>query len=331
MPEVSVRVPVTVIAGDDEAPVLAVRMCAALAQIKPSEKVAVVAEMPSPEPFPFGEWLVIEAVVGERTPDCPCCRGRLDVVEALRLLIERPRPVDRVLLVVHPERDLMPVTQTLVSDPDALRLADLDGVVTTVDSVPIATRLAMDLPLGDRRMLGRVAVADRIVIARATAVTPEVLHRVARTLRTLNRFGYIAAPAVEPLDVATLIDLKAWHGAPRLGPASMSESITVEHSDHLPVTVTCEVDGELDPTAVDEWFDRLIAQHASRLLRLQGAVTVQGDEHRVCCRGVGSFAMSHSEDDHLPEQRSSHSVVAVVGYGLDPEVLREEFEATKAA
>ena len=325
------RVPVTIVTGDAEAAVLAVRICDAASQTRPTERIAVVAELPPPEPFGQGEWLIFDVIEGERTRNCPCCRGRLDVVTALRLVIERPRPVDRVLVVVGPDRDLMPVTQTLLCDPDALRLAELDGVVASVDAVPMATRLALELPVGDRRMLGRVAVADRIVIARATDVTPEVLHRVARTLRTVNRLAYIAAPAVDPVDVNTLLDLQAWHGAPRIGPASISESLVLEQPADLPITVTCEVDGELDPTAVDEWFDRLIAQHASRLLRLQGAVKVEGDEHRVCCRGVGSFAISHSEDEHPPGQRSPSSIVAIVGFELDADVLRREFEATRAA
>jgi len=323
-------VPVTVIAGGDEAPTLAVRMSTALRQTRPEERLLVIAESAPPEPVPAGMWLTMEAVEGERSPGCPCCRGRLDVVAALRLAIERPTPVERILLVLGAERDLMPLTQTLLCDPDLRRLAELDGVVTSVDAVSMATRLAMDLPTADRRTMERVAVADSIVIARATDVTPEVLHRVARTLRTLNRFGYVAAPAVEPLDVGTLIDLRAWHGAPHLGPALMNEPIIVEDDDDLAVTVMCEVEGELDPTAVDEWFDRLISQYASRLLRVQGAVTVQGEEHRVCCRGVGSFAVSHSEDEHPADQRSHTSVVAVVGFGLDADAVRQEFEATRA-
>lgn len=318
------------IAGGAEAPLLAVRLRAALVQSRPDERLTVIAETAPPEPVPTEAWLTVHPVEGERSAGCSCCRGRLDVVAALRRVIERPRPADRIVLVVGADRDLMPVTQTLLCDPDVQRLAELDGVITSVDAVSLTTRLTMGLPAADRRTMERVAVADRIVIARAADVTTEALRRVARTLRSLNRFGYIAAPTVEPLDCAALVDLRAWHGAPQIGPAhEIDETIVVDNDDDLPVTVTCEVEGELDPDAVDEWFDRLIAQHASRIVRLQGAVAVKGSEHRVCCRGVGSFAISHSEQEHPADHRSHISRVAVVGFGLDVDALRQEFEATR--
>lgn len=323
------RTPVSVIAGGPEAALLAARLGGGLVTATQPERVAVVAETEPPEDVGDLVWLTIDAIEGERTEGCSCCRARLDLVRALRLLLERPRPAERVLVLVDPARDTATVTQTLLAEPELQRLVDLDGVIATVDATALATRLAVGLPFGDELELQRLAVADRILVSRAIDITDEALGRVMRSLRTVNRLGYLAAPSLTPLDMAVLVDLRAWHGAPVLGSSRLQEPM-VAADGHLPVTVHCELDGLLDPEAVDEWFDRVIAQHGPRLLRLQGAVAVRGHEHRVCCRGVRSFAISHSEDEHPADQRSERSVVALVGYGLDADTLRDEFASTRA-
>lgn len=323
------RVPVTVIAGRDEAALLAVRLGVGLASGQVSERVTVIAETAPPEAAPGVDWLVLGAVEGERTEDCACCRSRVDLVQAIRLAVERPLPAQRVLVLVDPSRDLATVTQTLLSEPDVQRLADLDAVIAAVDAVALGTRLALDLPLEEDLGLQRLAVADRVLVARAIDLTDDALGRVLRAVRTVNRFGYVAVPSVAPVDMAALVDLRAWHGAPTIATTSLSEPFHLDEGDECPITVHCEVEGLLDPDAVETWFDRLIAAHGPRLLRLQGAVAVTGQDARVCCRGVRSFAVSHSEDEHPPSGRSGRSVVAIVGYGLDADVLRREFESTR--
>ncbi len=321
--------PVTVVAGGDEAALLAVRLGAGLAAADPGERVAVIAESAAPEPATGVDWLVVGAVEGDRTEGCPCCRSRLDLVQAIRLVLERPRPAQRVIVVVDPARDLSTVTQTILSEPDLQRLVDLDSVIATVDAVSLGTRLALDLPFDDALGLQRLAVADRVLVARAIDLTDDALGRVLRAVRTVNRFGYVAVPSVSPIDMSALVDLRAWHGAPQLAAARLEEPFVVADGADLPVTVHCEVDGLLDPDAVETWFDQVIAAHGPRLLRLQGAVAVTGQEHRVCCRGVRSYATSHSEQEHPPGDRSLRSVVAIVGYGLDADALRHEFESTR--
>ncbi len=322
------RTPVTVIAGGPEATLLAARLGGGLVSGSPPERVAVIAETPMAEEADDLLWLATDAVEGERSRGRPLRRSRLDLVRALRLLARRRRPVDRVIVLVDPARDTSTVTQTLLAEPEMQRLVDLDGVIATVDARAMATRLALGMPFGDELELQRLAVADRVIVGRASDLTDDALGRLVRSLRTVNRFGFLVAPSITPLDVGMLVDLWAWHGAPTLATIRMAEPM-VAGEGHIPVTVHCEVDGTLDRDAVDAWFDRVIAQHGPRLLRLQGAVSVEGQERRVCCRGVRSFAIRHSEDDHPTGRRSDRSVVALVGYGLDADTLREEFASTR--
>jgi len=329
-PHFPAPVRVSVVAGGPEAALMAARLAQGLASGARPERVGVIAEVPSPEPDPAVSWIAIAAIEGERTEGCGCCRSRLDLVSSIRLLVERPRPVERIIVVVDPARDISTVTQTVLSDPDLQRLVELDGVIVTVDAVAAATRLAVEAPFAGALELQRLSIADRIVVSRADDVTDDALGRLLRSVRTVNRFGFIAVPAITPVDMGLLVDLHAWHGAPLVGPNNAAEPIVLAPGDVLPMTVRCEVDGVLDPDAMDEWFDRLLAEHGIRLLRLQGAVSVAGQPHRVCCHGVRSFASSHSEIEHLPEHRSNHSLVVVVGYHLDAESLRSTFVAALA-
>lgn len=318
---------VTVVAGGPESVLVAARIATGLSTGSTPERVGVIAEVGSPEPDESVSWITVAALEGERTEGCPCCRSRLDVMSSVRLLLERPRPVGRIIVLIESSRDLSTVTQTILSDPDLQRLVELDAVIVTVDAVSLATRIAVEIPFASALELQRLAVADRILVSRADELTDDALGRVMRSIRTVNRFGTIAAPAILPLDIGALVDLHAWHGAPMIGPANASEPLLVAPDDELPMTIRCEVEGSLDPNAIDEWFDCLIAQHGVRLLRLQGAVVVVGEDHRVCCHGVRSYASSHSEAEHLPEHRSTQSLVVVVGYQLDAHSLRASFLA----
>lgn len=321
---------VTIVAGGPESTLLAARLATGLAACSVPELVGVIAEVGSPKPDASVPWITISAAEDEQTEGCPCCGIRRDIVSSTRLLLERPCPVDRIIVLVDPGRDVSLVTQTVLSDPDLQRLVELDGVIVTVDAVALATRLAVEMPFAGAFELHRLAVADRIIVSGADELTDDALGRVMRSVRTINRFGIIAAPALMPLDIGALVDLHAWHGAPMVGPANASEPLLVSPQDDIPMTVRCEVEGLLDPNAIGEWFDCLITKYGTRLLRLQGAVAVVGENHRVCCHGVRSYASRHSEVEHLPPHRSAHSLVVVVGYQLDAQSLRSSFLAALA-
>ena len=89
-------------------------------------------------------------------------------------------------------------------------------------------------------------------------------------------------------------------------------------------------DQPLDEDAINEWFDWMIASHASRLFRLQGTVSVQGNNERTCCHGVLSFAGSHAESTESVTC-SSESVIAISGVGLDGDELMSSFAETIAS
>ena len=317
-------VPLTVVTGGPEAALLVHRMRLAMA----ADPVGVLSGTTVGAAGNMQEWLRLPPVEAWRSSACACCRVRLDLVDGLRLLVDRRVRPERVIVLLDALDDLPTALQTLLSDPDMQRLVELDGVIATVDAVALSTRVQLGLPFGSQPELERLAVADRVLVVRGDELVDDALHGVMVRLRAIAGFALTAVPSIWPLAVQQLVGLNAWHGAPAAHPMIVNEPIVVDDGTGTPVTVCCEVEGELDPDAVEEWLDEIVAINASRILRLQGAVRVAGQEFRVCLRGVRSFASSHSELTHPVDQRSARSVVAIAGYGLDADAIRSGFTAT---
>jgi len=107
-------------------------------------------------------------------------------------------------------------------------------------------------------------------------------------------------------------------------------SVSRSDRDDVADTVVLRQAAPLDPDAIDEWLTWLVDTHARRLLRMQGALAVVSASARVCCHGVRSFAMSHSEAADPVTSRRNDSLVIVVGHGLDVDELSSGFAATRA-
>ena len=315
----SSKTSVTIFAGRTELRDLVPRMV--------SSGLAVIAPATMTEPNdPTVAGLVVPDEIS-RTPDCPCCRVRVDLVDSIERAVRRASRPDRLVVVVDLDdlhgRDVAAAVYTLLSDVDLARLVHLDAVVMTYDAVALATRQAVAdggtpvLPLDDAEAL---ALADRVLLARADDIVPKALRAVEERIQGVAPFARVVAPALQPIDADSLFSLDAWHQVPEI-PA---EGAT---SPGHPDTVVLVQHGMMDAEAIDEWFDDLVARHARRLVRFQGVVTPAGDSPRMCCFGVRSFAWSHPASDH-PTSSTVENRLIVAGWSLDAAELHESFAAT---
>ncbi len=273
-----------------------------------------------------GGVVVTEPDVHHRSPGCSCCAVREDLVDAFVRATQRLARPERIVVLVDPiAQDVITVVSTLLSSVEIARRCELDAVVADLDAVELATQLATT---GDvlgspgegaaASLVETVAIADRIVLRRRSHVTSERRDELSRALRIRSGFGRLDA------DTAVLAQhLDAWHGAP----LATEQTAT---SPSSPCTAILRVATPLDPDAIDTWLEQLITRHARRLLRVQGALSVAGQDERTCLRGVRSFASSHSEREH-PTHRSTESLLAISGIGLDVDELAASFQATAAS
>lgn len=281
-----------------------------------------------------GQIVVSEPDVHHRSPGCVCCAFREDLVDAVGRAVRRRIPPSRVIVVVDAlADDVLTVVSTLLSSIEITRRCELDAVIAEFDAVEAATRLAtlghvIDGPAVDAASAtvggagAALAIADRIVLRRRSLVTAEALASTHAALAAHAGFAS-AAGSWNATALERVGRLDAWHGAPRARSRAAG-------SAGGPQTVVLSVDEPLDPDAIDDWLDRLVSRHAARLFRVQGALSVAGHDERTCIYGVRSFATSHSEREH-ERQRSTASVLAICGVGLDADELAASFRATVAS
>lgn len=274
--------------------------------------------------------LSLPPVTGQRTPDCGCCQARLDLVDGLRILVERPTPPSHIVVCVGGDDDIATVVRTMLSDPDLDRLTRLDAVIATVDAATLSTRLALDLPLAEQRQAEHLAIADRVMIMGSHKVTHRTRQQVIRAVSIINRVGFVLDPDVDRIGWSDVAEIDGWHGAPLTKPRPTAIPPQTHLVDGLE-TVTCWVNGAVNPPAFDEWINDIVTGNSSRILRLQGALRINGQVERTCLRGVRSFVSSHSESEHAAHRRSRHSVLAIVGNDLDAATIRSGFLSTITA
>jgi G3E family GTPase len=266
----------------------------------------------------LGRFVLSEPTSASRTPGCGCCVFRLDLVDSVMRAARRAVPPERIVVVVDLAAgdDLAAVAYTLLSDIDLARLTHLDELVTSLDGIAMATRRSCGLAPFESTVARAVAMADRIVLADRQALTAHAIADITGVVEEINLIGVVD-------ESTTVID--AWHGAPQLHRSPVEHGMI--EGTH---TVVLRQSSPLDPTAAEDWLESTVAQHASRLLRLQGALAIDGTHERICCRGVRSFASSHSESEHISTRRSPESLVVLVGSGFDVNGLQESFHATRA-
>lgn len=309
-------------------------VAAALAE-EPDERVVVVAHprvLADVPPFVPTELAVADVV--DRAFGCQCCRQRIDLVEVLRLVAVRRRPPDRVVIVIDDVDDITVVVYTLLSDPDLVRLCELDAVVAVADAIQLMTRLFAGLPLGDAATLERLGVADHVLLSGDGKVTDVGRDLLRSVLRAAAPFATVST--LDGVDTASiraeLVGLDAWWAPPRATGQRGLRATSAWMA--IPDLALCEAKGVLDSAAVESWLDRLLSEHAPRLLRVQGVLAVDGTERLIGCRGIRSHLVTmpvgSAFDRSVPHQ-GSMSTVAVLGWDLPIAELSGSLQAAVAS
>ncbi len=144
---------------------------------------------------------------------CVCCTIRGDLVDTLRdLFLKRVKGVipeyDRVVVETTGLADPAPIIHTLMSDPLLAARFRLDGVISTVDAVHGSDQL-------DRNpeSVKQAAVADRIVLTKTDAATPNAVVELMKRLSVINPAAPVIPAAFGDVDPAMLFDAGLYNPA----------------------------------------------------------------------------------------------------------------------
>lgn len=277
---------------------------------------------------------LIRADIGHRTPGCPCCAMRLDVIDGLMRTVRRATRPDRVFLVADQDDDLASIVYSVLSDSDLMRHVRLDGVAVVIDAVATATRIAATGSVGGGRDVDGLALADVIVLRRFGDLTHGGFEGLTTVLDEINVVGtrltvghQLSSTAAGDLARA-VTGLDAWNHVPMVGRGPLRLVSGVGVTRERPSTILLRQTAPLDAAAVDAWLDRVIDSYGPGLLRLQAEFAVEGDVLPVRCHGVRSFAASYMSD-HASASQHGESLVVLVGHGLDATDLASGFASTR--
>ena len=138
---------------------------------------------------------------------CICCSVRTDLQETLRDLFARRKvgelpDFDRVIIETTGLADPAPVVQTLASDTLIGAQFRLDGLVTLVDAVNVATQLA-----GHKEPARQIALADRVLITKSDIATPAQVQAVLAAVHDINPRAGVRLVVQGEIDPAELTGL----------------------------------------------------------------------------------------------------------------------------
>lgn len=189
---------------------------------------------------------------------CACCDGRAALITALRDLCDlRSRGLgpERVLLETSGLADPGAIAASLRADPVLARHLRLDEIVVAVDAVHALAQLTED-PLVHRQ----IAVADRLLLTKVDAATPEDVGRLQAGLRQRN-----AGAVIEGCQ----------HGVGVVLPPPSTLFPGLPPSPDAPdpsVAATLQIPDGLDWAEVMVWLSALLHARGDRVVRVKGVI-----------------------------------------------------------
>jgi len=256
----------------------------------------------------------------ELSDGCLCCTVRGELVDTLASFIDlmqmaKMKPISRVVIETTGLADPVPVLQSVIGNPVLAQNFHLDGVVTVIDA--LNGMRSLDNHEEARR---QAAVADRLVISKATMAEPAAVNALAARLLAINPNARIVDADGEEAGTVSLLqagyfdvtakspDVARWlaqedkagehHGHDHGSPAHHEhdhhhghdhhDHHAHEHHSHDDVnrhdasirSFSIVHDQPIDRTAVAMFVDLLRSAHGEKLLRMKAIVMLSDDPSR---------------------------------------------------
>mmetsp|Transcript_99167 Transcript_99167/g.214037 ORF Transcript_99167/g.214037 Transcript_99167/m.214037 type:complete len:502 (+) Transcript_99167:82-1587(+) len=130
---------------------------------------------------------------------CLCCTVRGDLVDAIQGIVNAARKreaedpdckaLDGILIETTGMADPGPICKTFYGDPFACTYCKIDGVITVVDCVHFIDQLTRERSEGSvNESAQQVAFADKVLLNKVDAATPEKLKATLEAVRGVNDF-----------------------------------------------------------------------------------------------------------------------------------------------
>jgi G3E family GTPase len=279
----------------------------------------------------------------ELSNGCICCSINGELLEAVHRVLQRPEPLDLIVVETTGLADPLPVALTFMAGDlrDRLRL---DSVITLIDAEHFSAT-AVGSPIAR----DQVVYADILVLNKTDLVDEQGLAEVEAELRAIKKDARILRACRGNVPLGLLLSVGLFE-SDRLAALQAQEEAPGDalgqHEDHLHHhehdhghhhhAHTPELEGFSSVSlAVEAPFDLRSFQHfldhqlPASVFRAKGVLWFRESERRHLFHLCGKrFTI---DDSDWPEGSERHTKVVAIGKGIDQAAIKAQFEACVAA
>jgi len=274
----------------------------------------------------------VEDQVIEMMNGCVCCTVRGDLVKVIRkLLSEKKRKFDGIIIETTGMADPAPVAQTFFVDEEIAEKCVLDGIITVVDAKHIIQHLDEVKPEGaENESIEQIAFADRVLLNKTDLVDEATIAEVRRRVKSINVAADIIECQYGKVDPKLLIGIGGFNikRVMEMEPDFLEDGEHDHVHDQSVSSISFKLNADLNLGMLNHWIGLLIQTFSNELYRYKGVISVKGMEERFVFQGVhmlfdGEFCQPWGD-----EPRESKFVF--IGKNLDKEAIESGFLRCKA-
>jgi G3E family GTPase len=264
----------------------------------------------------------------ELSNGCICCSINGELQEAVHRVLERPEPIDLIVVETTGLADPLPVALTFLAGDlrDRLRL---DSIITLIDAEHFSAT-ALESPIAR----AQVVYGDILLLNKADLVDEQRLNAVEAELRAIKTDARILRSSRGEVPLARLLSVGLFE-SDRLASLQAQEEHHHHHGHEHHHPHTPELEGFNSVSlAVDAPFDLRRFQHfldnqlPESVFRAKGVLWFRETERRHLFHLCGKrFTI---DDSDWPEGSERHTRVVAIGKDLDQAALRAQLEACVA-
>ncbi|MDQ0321658.1 G3E family GTPase [Pararhizobium capsulatum DSM 1112] len=289
----------------------------------------------------------------ELADGCVCCTVRGELVDTLADLMDRMqtgriRPLKRVVIETTGLADPAPVLQSVIGNPILAQSYQLDGVVTVVDAVNGVSTLD-----NHEEAAKQVAMADRLVLSKATLASAEAIEALKARLLALNPRAQLIDgdtpfagkaelfncglydPTTKIADVGRWLQDEARHDHAGHDHCGHDHDGHDHHHHHDENRHGSDIrsfsivhDRPIDPMALDMFIDLLRSAHGEKLLRMKAVVAMSDRPERpLILHGVQSVFHPPQRLAAWPDPNDRRTRMVIITKGLEEAFVRDLFNA----
>lgn len=271
--------------------------------------------------------LIVDAdeEVFEMNNGCICCTVRGDLIRIIEGLMRRRDRFDGILIETTGLADPAPVAQTFFVDEDVRSKTRLDSIITVVD----ARHLLGEIDQAHEAQ-EQLAFADTIILNKVDLVNGDEIASVEDRIRRINPTVSILRSERCNLDIASLLDRKAFDldRILEVEPDFLAEEHDHAHDDHV-TSFSLVERMPMDPERFFNWLQNIVQAFGMDMLRMKGIISFAGDDDRYVVQGVHMLM----EGDHQRPWKGGEERVTrlvFIGRNLPKDIITDGFLKCRA-